>query len=262
MGRSALILALAAAVWGCPSSGHITINLQPDGGPVCGGDPLPGSPTYGPCDVGLTCVNRICTPNCGAGCAAGTYCEGLPPRDICAPVQPIACTKNLDCPNPQGCFNGLCASVELRADGGYQPCIPNSEPDDGCGADALCYVLVVSGGTIRNTCVGLPACGQNGSCPAAPSGGYGSVCNDGRNPDGGQLMAGKQRICLFGYCTIDGDCDRTARCFFGTPTVPGKCQYGSAGDPCFTNADCLNSAGCGGADGGLLDGGSPGTCHT
>lgn len=259
MGRSALILALAAAIWGCPpSTGGTVINLQPDGGPVCGEDPrLPL--TYPPCDTGLRCVNRICMPNCDAGsCPGGMYCEGPAPKDVCAPVAPINCTSDVNCPNPQKCNYGLCTSLQLLADGGYAPCKLNAEPNDNCGPDALCFQNVANNGALTSNCLGQPACGQDGGCPI---GSVGAICNDGRNPDGGQLFPGKQRICLFSYCMGNPDCNAAAHCFFAAPALLGQCYYGFVGDPCFTNADCPNSSGCGGSDGGLLDGGTPGTCH-
>jgi hypothetical protein len=256
MGRSALIAVIAAALWGCPSGGSTSTTPRPDGGPICGVGPADIA-VYPACAAGTRCNNRTCAPTCAAGCPPGMYCEGPPPEDVCALVNPIVCAKNTDCPAPQGCLFGLCASAELRADGGYQGCVL-SEPDDACGPDAICYSLANSNGTISNTCVGLPACSQGGACPP---GTYGAICNEGRNPDGGPLLAGKQRICLFSYCMQDTDCNVAAHCFFGAPALLGRCNFGRAGDGCFSNADCIGSTGCSGADGGLLDGGTPGACH-
>jgi hypothetical protein len=194
------------------------------------------------------------------------YCEGsASPDDVCAPIATPTCTTNLQCPNPQKCLGvdtlgrgaGFCVSQNLRADGGYQGCVRN-DPNDACAPDAVCYPLATSGGAVSNTCVGLPACSQDGGCPA---GFIGSVCNEGNLADGGQLIPGKGRICLVTFCVRESDCNAVGHCFHRTPTQPlGACNFGLAGDPCFTNADCFNSSGCAGADGGLQDGGVPGNC--
>lgn len=247
MGRRALI-ALAIAASACTDTGGNAI-VRLDGGPVCqSGD--------NSCAAGTRCVNRICTPSCtgDAGCAAGSYCEGPAPlEDVCASNVPIVCQRSLDCPGPQLCLGGLCISEQLRADGGSQGCIPSSLRD-ACGPDALCFQTRVS-----NQCLGMPACAANGGCPV---GNPGSVCNDGRNPDGGQLFPGKQRICLYGFCVADTDCTQKAHCFHPLAGDPlGNCNFGVAGDPCFSNADCIGSSGCSAPDGGFTDGGAPGVCH-
>jgi hypothetical protein len=260
MGRSALIAVLAAGLWGCPSTGRTPVVPQPDGGPIC----QSGDNT---CAAGTRCVNRNCVPSCAAGCPAGTYCEGPAPRDFCVPVTAIACANSRNCPAPQVCFlgppacsnfctRGVCASQQLRADGGYQGCLVNAGADDACGPDAVCYTLGATTGTV-NACVGLPACNQDGGCPG---GTFGSVCNDAL-PDGGQILPGKQRICLFSYCLRDSDCNQSGHCFHTTSAEPGRCNFGLAGDPCFTKADCFNAQSCAGADGGVLDGGVPGACQ-
>ena len=256
MGRSALIL--AAVFWGCPSNG-VNVVLQRDGGPVCGRDPT-DQVQYPDCATGTRCVNRICVPTCtgGTACPSGTYCGGpAAPEDVCTSVAASTCATTADCPTPQKCLVGFCASAQLRADGGFQGCVRN-DPNDACGTDAVCYALVTSSGGIANTCVGLPGCSQDGGCPVGPLGG---VCNDGNLADGGPLIPGKGRICLATYCVRETDCNSTWHCFHRTPQPLGNCSFGQVGDPCFTNADCINSSGCTGADGGLLDGGVPGACH-
>jgi hypothetical protein len=269
MGRSALIIS-AAALWGCPSTGGITVTIQPDGGPVCGYLAPPyDTVQYPPCAAGTECVNAVCVPTCtgGATCSSGLYCEGgsAPAEDVCAPVTTATCARVADCPAPQQCFArisgvtgaGFCASPQRRGDGGYQGCVQH-DPNDFCGPDAVCYSLVNSTGTaLVNTCLGLPACSQDGGCPA---GAVGSVCND--LADGGQLIPGKGHLCLIAYCVKETDCNPVGHCFHSTPAQPmGSCDFGVSGDPCFTNADCINSSGCTGADGGYLDGGFPGTCQ-
>jgi hypothetical protein len=65
-----------------------------------------------------------------------------------------------------------------------------------------------------------------------------------------------------GLCTLDPDCPLTAACFRATLQKPyGQCNFGITGSQCFTNADCFKSVACSGADGGLYDGGTPGTCR-
>lgn len=252
MGRSALITALAAAALatGCPASNNNPGAGRPDGGPSCqSGD--------NSCAAGTRCVNRNCVPTCsgGAACQTGSYCEGPnAPEDVCAQLTPIACTTPTQCPFPQTCLNGLCASAELRADGGYQGCVVNGGVNDACGPDAVCYAL-----TQGNTCLGLPACGQDGGCP---TGVFGAVCNDGRLDGGAQVLPGKQRLCLYAYCVLDSDCPAAAECFHSTLAIPsGTCYFGAAGSPCFSNKDCFQSAACAGQDGGLEDGGIPGACR-
>jgi len=249
MGRSALILILAAAACSSKDAPPVIGPQRPDGGTPC----QAGDST---CRGNLRCVNRNCVPTCpgDAGCPSGSYCEGPAyPEDVCAPLSPIACAKTFDCPDPQTCFGGLCASGQPRADGGYQLCVLNAGADDGCGPDAVC---IVQG---QNVCAGYPACGQDGGCP---QGDIGSACNDGKNPDGGQLIPGKMRICLLGFCTLPSDCPPTSNaCFRATLRKPyGYCNFGLTGSQCFTKADCFNSGACTGADGGLEDGGTPGTC--
>lgn len=242
MGRSALILGTLVCLAACNDTGGTISRI--DGGPVCqAGD--------NSCAPGTRCVNRVCTPACASdgSCPAGSYCEGpAPVEDVCAANVPIICKQTLDCPRPQYCLGGLCASGQTRADGGFQGCVLGSV-NDACGPDAVCFQTQNG-----NQCLGMPACASNGGCPIGTSG---AVCNDGRNPDGGQLFPGKQRICVYGFCAIDTDCTQRAHCFHPAPGNPlGNCNFGVAGDPCFSNADCIGSSACSVPDGGTL-----GVCH-
>jgi hypothetical protein len=205
------------------------------------------------------CNNGNCITTCPTGteCSADQFCQGTEPtRQVCSPKTFKQCAIDQDCPNPQFCLSGLCVSVELRRDGGFQGCLL-SGPDDACAPEAICLQQQTSSGTILNNCIGMPACGQDGTCPV---GNQGSVCND--MPDGGRLFQNKQRVCLFTFCTGAANCPSNAECFLRAPDDPrGECTFGIAGDPCFGPTDCFNSSQCVGADGGFGDGGSPGTCQ-
>ena len=259
MGRSALKAAFcaaalagaAAALSGSCSKEPPAQGTQPDGGQVCqsGGHE---------CGAGTRCANRICTATCtgGASCGAGNYCPGAAPEDVCAPIAPKTCKADLDCPVPQQCLFGRCVSSELLADGGFQFCNLGAV-DDHCAPDAVCYPI-----GFGPSCFGLSPCGQDGSCPGTA---ISNVCN--HLPDGGTLIAGKERVCIFLYCSTNADCGKDPAngaqsvCFRGVAhSTYGACQFGSVGDPCFSDADCPRSNGCRGQDGGVDDGGTPGAC--
>jgi hypothetical protein len=245
MGRSALILAAAVAAAACKTS-----DIPPgrfSGGQVC-------QPGNNSCGSGSRCQNGICARTCSssAACDPGQYCLGAAPDDVCAAVQPSGCQVDEQCPWPQLCIYGLCAAPELRADGGREQCISPADGgvDDGCARDAFCL-----GSLQGNVCLGAPACGQDGKCPP---GSFGALCNNGTNPDGGQILPGKGRICLFGACITNNECPTRARCFRSQPgSVIGTCTYGLTGDPCFSNADCqgMTTPNCSFPDGGVADGG-------
>jgi hypothetical protein len=248
MGRSTLIavaaalLAVAAvASHSCSNNPNQTIS-QPDGGQVCNFANLP-------CSGGFSCVNGICAQRCPAGtpCPSGSYCEGDAGFDeVCAPITTTVCADSTQCPAPQVCSFGLCVSGELLGDGGKAAC-SLTPPNDGCAPGALCFA---NGGA--SSCVGMPACSQDGTCPAV---GEGSTCNV--RPDGGRLLAGKQRICLLGFCTGPTDCPANLpHCVnSGTNIENSGCFAGRTGDPCTSNADCASNKTCAIADGGVL-----GTC--
>jgi hypothetical protein len=235
MGRSTLIalcsgvlVAFVVASHSCSNNTDVLI-VQPDAGPICDLAALH-------CATGFACVNSVCTQTCpggnGAACPAGYYCEGDAGFDeVCAPNSPIACIDVTQCPAPQSCFAGLCASQELLGDGGRGNCT-STPPNDGCSPGAIC--VQTSGTTLA--CLAMPACSQNGICPV---GAAGSTCNV--QSDGGRLLEGKQRICLFGLCASAANCP---------PNLPhclqqrdagiegSQCFSGTTNSPCFTNADC------------------------
>lgn len=244
MGRSALIVAAAIAAAACKTS-----DVPPgrfSGGQVC-------QPGNNSCGSGMRCENSICIKTCsgGAACDRGQYCEGAAPDDVCAAVQTATCQVDEECPWPQSCLYGLCSSAELLADGGKGQCVQGVDGGtDGCTRDAVCLGTIVGA-----VCYSLPACGQDGKCP---QGAFGSICNDGKNPDGGKIVPDKGRICLFGACLTDNDCPTRARCFRSHPgSVLGACTFGVPGDPCLSNADCqgMLTPNCGFPDGGVPDGG-------
>jgi hypothetical protein len=144
----------------------------------------------------------------------------------------------------------LCSAGETLADGGLSAC-SLADANDGCGSDAICLQLL-SGGGANVQCRGMPACAQNGGCPVGP---FGAVCNV--RPDGGRLIEGKQRICLYGYCTGPIDCASAQHCVFEPDSGSiGQCYSGVTGSPCNTSQDCFNDGGCNGADAGVW-----GTCQ-
>lgn len=263
MGRRTLIavpvLLVAAMLGSTHACGNAATASQFDGGTVCAhGDKTP-------CPAGTDCINSICTTTCdgGSACQAGAYCtvDQQTPEGVCAAVKPTLCGNAFDCPAPQRCFHGVCASIEPRQSGSQLGCLPG-KVDDACGSDAICSQLTdPKSGQLLNDCLGLPQCGQAGDCPI---GDLGTVCNDGRQLDGGQLFPGKQRLCLVGFCTKDTDCQSALKqhCFAPSPTTDalGTCNNGTAGNPCFTNKDCYNATGCFLADGGVDDGGAIGVC--
>jgi hypothetical protein len=249
-----LAVVLLASSPGCGG----TDVVRPDGGTVCNqGDKS--------CEAGTRCTNRNCVPTCddGGPCPTGSYCEAPQgPVAICSPISPSACRNENDCPVPQICINGLCIAYELREDGGAQGCTVSSGANDKCAPDSICY-QDTSTGQLLNRCLGLPHCGQDGTCPI---GFKGSTCN--QLADGGFIFPGKERICLYDFCVDTTNCPRGTACFHYSQTSQlGQCSLGSAGSPCFSGEDCFNSSFCqlsdgGVADGGLLsDGGLPlGTC--
>ena len=257
MGRSSLIplgaavvVAAVFAVSSCSDDATIPVIVQPDGGVIC------DFAARG-CPAGQACLNGICAQRCpgGAGCPAGTYCEGTAALDqVCAPIQAIACTTLLDCPAPQSCPTGLCTSTELLGDGGRTGNCIAGQPDDNCSADAIC----VNGASGSPSCLGLPACSQDGGCPAGNSG---AVCNV--RPDGGRVFPTKQRVCLVQFCESNADCPQTAppnqpppaHCVNGNGVALSFCSNGVKGAPCLKPADC-NSNTCNGADGSAF-----GTCN-
>jgi|GEM_PF-1732891 len=263
MGRRTLIavpaLLIAALFASTHACGSAPAQVQTDGGIVCAHAGLA-------CPAGLDCINSVCTPTCdGGGCLTGTYCtsDRQTAEAVCAPVTSFLCQSSFQCPSPQRCFHGLCASIEPRANGSRQGCLLG-QADDGCGTDAVCTRLTdPNSGAPLNDCLGLPQCGQAGDCPI---GDLGSVCNDGRQLDGGQLFPGKQRLCLVGFCTKDIDCPSNAQsaehCFLPNPgqDALGNCNNAGAGNPCFTKKDCFNAIDCFLPDGGLDDGGAIGVC--
>ncbi|MFL5412150.1 MAG: hypothetical protein ACJ79D_12310 [Myxococcales bacterium] len=246
MGRSTLIalctgglVAALVASHSCSNDTDVVI-VQPDAGPIC------SLPTQ-PCTGGLACVNRVCTQTCPGGnsaaCPPGYYCEGDAGFDeVCAPVNAIRCVDITQCPAPQTCFQGLCASQERLGDGGVGAC-SNTPPNDGCSVGAIC---IQNNATFL--CVAMPACSQDGTCPV---GGFGSTCNV--QPDGGRLIEGKQRICLFGLCASNANCPPSNAHCVQQPDAgieASGCFNGLTNSPCFTNADCNPGFTCTGADGG------------
>jgi hypothetical protein len=236
LGAAALVVAVFAAS-SCSQDPTIVIPPQPDGGPVC-------DLAARACPPGEACLNSICSARCtaGAACPPGTYCEGDAGIDeVCAPVQTIACANVLQCPAPQNCAPyGLCTSSELPADGGRGTCFPG-RLDDGCSADGVC--ITGASGTI--SCLGLPACSQDGGCPV---GKLGATCNV--RPDGGRLFPGKQRVCLVSFCDGTADCPAALPyCVNEIGPAQSFCSSGLKGSPCLSPADC-KSATCNGTDGG------------
>jgi hypothetical protein len=265
-GRAAVAACVAAgfvAAFSGPSCSSSDINSErPDGGPICqhGHDNLCGANSF--------CENGNCVAACPTGaCPTGQYCMGDAgiTDEVCAPNQPIVCTSVLDCPPPQDCLlnGGLCSAVEPLADGGLTLCDPtNSTPvgdggtDDGCGPDAICLDIRTSNGDLIQ-CHGMPACGSGNECFHGP---YGSTCNF--RADGGRLLPMKQRLCLFGFCVVKGDCASGQFCVQDADGGPaGGCYSGFPGSPCNTAADCLNpAAGCTGAAPGKWGCCGPGPC--
>lgn len=244
MGRGTLI---ALVLLSACSKDLPPIPPRPDGGTVC----IAGSHT---CLPGSRCVGNLCIATCtgGSACAAGSYCGGpVFPNDICAPIAATGCTTFNDCPFPQDCFLGRCAAREVAADGGVQPCVPGSVPDD-CAPDAVCTVLQG-----LPTCLGFPPCGADGGCAGVS---LSRACN--MLPDGGQIIPGKGRICLTEQCLSEEDCTPGIHCAHLNPAVTfGKCQQGFFGEPCLADRpDCNPNLSC--MDAGVLaDGGvQPGRC--
>ena len=256
-GRDAALRAVAAAtvafavvVLSSQSTGCGTDPQRPDGGTPCQqGD--------GTCPAGTRCTNRNCVPTCqgGQACPAGMYCESpQSPIAVCSPIQPFACRDSNDCPPPEVCTQGLCLSLEKRADGGTIGCVISGTNNDGCDQGAICY-QDRSTGQILNQCRGLPHCSPTGFCPI---GFLGSTCN--QLPDGGLLYANKERLCLFNICVDTSNCPQGSSCFHtDRSNLQGRCQLGQVGDLCYIADDCTSATYCQ-YDGGVDDGGVLGQC--
>jgi hypothetical protein len=243
LGAAALVVAIFA-VSSCSDDATNVVIAQPDGGVIC-------DFAVRGCPAGQACLNGICAQRCTAtACPAGTYCEGDAAIDqVCAPLQAIACGSFLDCPAPQICGSGLCTSTEFLGDGGRNGCVPGAA-DDGCSADAIC----VTGASGSPSCLGLPACSQDGGCPV---GLLGATCNV--RSDGGRLFPGKQRVCLVSVCDSNADCPQTGtqaapHCVNENGAAASFCSNGFPGTACLKPADC-NTNICNGADGSAF-----GTC--
>jgi hypothetical protein len=244
-GMMAAGVALAAILLATSPGCGGTDPVQPDGGTVCNqGDKS--------CPDGTRCTSRNCVPTCegGGACPTGSYCEAPQgPVAVCSPVTPISCSRTLDCPAPQTCSGGICTSLELREDGGTQGCVLAA--NDHCAPDSVCYQQFNSTGLAYNLCLGLPHCGQDGTCPV---GNRGTTCN--QLPDGGFVFPGKERLCLYGFCADASNCPLRTNCFRYAPTDQlGQCKAGTAGDPCLGPDDCTNARYCQLADGGVNNGG-------
>jgi hypothetical protein len=252
LGLAPLLLALSAVlIASACSSNNNSSKPRPDGGPAC-------QPGLNTCATGTVCNNSTCKPVCtdDSSCSADQYCANSTPPKVCAPKTFTACTVDQDCPLPQFCNSGLCISIEFRADGSQTGCLLTG-PNDGCSPEALCYARQLQTGAVVNNCIGLPACGQDGTCPV---GSLGSVCNE--QADGGRLLPAKQRVCLLTVCTDNSNCPLTAACFRADAgNASGECNFGAAGYPCLTPADCFNAVTCLMPDGGVDDGGVLGTCQ-
>ena len=247
MGRRTLIAVALAVAAACSGSSGPAPVQRPDGGQSC----TAGSHTC----AGGRCVNSYCVTTCTGGtvCPAATFCGGTAfPDDLCAPVAPISCASNNDCPLVQNCLFGHCVSVETIGDGGLELCTPGVAQDK-CAPDAICYLI---SGTPK--CLGLPLCGADGGCP---SGALSQACN--LLADGGHAIEGKGAICALEECDAIGDCAPGALCFHAGAVPWGKCQYGVTGDRCQSNGDCISAANCQMSDGGppeVTDGGDFARC--
>jgi len=242
LGGAALVVAIFAAS-SCSDDASNVVIAQPDAGVVC-------DFAARPCAAVQACLNGICAQRCagGAACPAGQYCEGDGGIDqVCAPVEAISCTSFLQCPAPQGCGLGLCTSAELLGDGGRGGC-DAGQLDDGCSTDGVC---VTNQTTALASCVGMPACSQDGGCPI---GFQGATCNV--RPDGGRLFPNKQRVCLASFCDGTADCPSDhPHCVTGAGPALSFCSNGIKGSSCVNGPDC-NSNVCNHADGSVF-----GTCN-
>jgi hypothetical protein len=226
-------VAAVVASHSCSNDTDVVI-VQPDGGPICDLAALH-------CANGFACVNSVCTQTCPGGssaaCPPGSYCEGDAGFDeVCAPNAAIPCVDITQCPAPQTCFAGLCASQELLGDGGPGTC-KSTPPNDGCSAGAICFQT-----SSTLACVAMPACSVDGTCPP---GAAGSTCNV--QADGGRLLEGKQRICLIGLCTSSANCPPASPHCIQQPDAGIEatgCFTGTTNSPCFTTADCTPPFNC------------------
>lgn len=165
-----------------------------------------------PCGPGLECgggygcpadLGGVCLPLCGAGCPAGTVCQG----EVCAPDAPRFCSGT-GCAVDGDCEGGVCRS-------GY------CEARQACAADADC----AAGWSCTDArCVpDAPGCRNPGDCPR------GMVCLGGRcamgRPAGVCARCTFNEECQSGLCI---DFDRGER----------RCAVACGGDDCPDGTRC------------------------
>ena len=224
-GRTVLLL-FAACAAGCASSGD-------DGNGGDGGHPQQGCSTGSDCAAGGVCYDGVCLVPCSGGsCAAGSYCAPLG-EDLCAPSTVTVCPAT-PCNADQICASGLCSTPPPSGYCGTNP----FDPDDGCGAHAICLPGLEVDGTVveDRRCYSLPPCPADGDCPTGTDG---ALCNDG-------YFADKDRFCMPGMCvTAAADCPADWHCIMRNSAPPiGYCSDGSAGSLCHAPADCDSGLNC------------------
>ena len=229
--RSLILLLSSAALIAC-SGGVKTGTSGTSGSSGSGG--TTGAATItpctdaNPCPTGQFCFNGVCALGCTSDgdCATNQYCDTASSR-LCQDISVPTCVSDGQCASSQVCSTGFCSTPPSTV-----ACNVTFDGNDGCNAYSICVQNTDSSGNTTTSCQSFPACARDGTCP---QGTEGAVCNDGYVP-------GKDRVCLVGICADASNCPTNWKCIKDNSNdVLGQCSDGSFGDPCDTNADCVNN---------------------
>jgi hypothetical protein len=214
--RRTAIVALLACV-ACDQSLRRDPTLAPDA--AQSSETAAPCATAADCPSDQQCFNGLCAMKCsGDGqCPAGQYCD--PGWNQCHPSVVMTCAAG-GCATSQTCLFGLCTAKD------QPPETCDITGTDTCGTARIC---AATGGS-NDSCVSLPPCAPDGSCP---KGTRGAVCNE-------SIVGDKGRLCLIGYCLTANDCLTGWYCTHPGGSTLGLCGNGTPGEPCSSASECDN----------------------
>ncbi len=201
------VLVLAVGIAACDSG-----DSEDDNGDAVNSE-QPTDMCGGLCVDGQYCFNGLCVNGCLSGndCASDQYCldDEFAIHGKCVPKVPQGCTSDGDCAVTQECKKGACLAPVPAAEQPDADCKWQSDMTDGCEATHLCVEKYDDSmeNVISSECSGVPACGDDGTCPVDLGGG---VCN--LKADGTKVVPTKSAICLMGMCLGADDCPSGMEC--------------------------------------------------